>query len=76
MMLQRCHNMSTPAAIRKQFQHLKRTPGPGAGWQSRAAKELGYSAPYISRLNRGLVTSPAASAALDAWKVKNGITAN
>jgi len=67
--------MSTTLEIRNRFQHLRKVPGKGPGWYSRAARELGYTPSYISRLARGLVSSPSAEAALDLWKSENNIPA-
>ena len=65
--------MNTNTAIRKQFDHLRKPPGKGPGWYSRAARDLGYAPSYISRLARGEVKSPAAEAALAEWKLRNNI---
>ena len=66
--------MSTKTSLRKQFEHLRKPPGTGPGWYSRAARDLGYAPSYVSRLARGEVKSPAALAALAAWKEQNTIT--
>lgn len=44
---------------------------PNRGWAARAARELGYTAAYISRLASGKAQSPAAEAALNEWKQLN-----
>lgn len=64
--------MSQPEPPRKRFAHLAKTPGP-RGWQNRAAKDIGYSRGYVSKVVRGLVASPVAEAAIMEWKEQNGI---
>lgn len=66
--------MTAKSTSRNLFSTLRRKPGP-AGWQARAAEALGYSRAHISRVQNGKVKSPAALAALKAWKKKNGIAA-
>lgn len=65
--------MNATHPIRNKFNHLRATPGPKRGWQSRAATELGFSRSYLSRLVKGVAKSPAAQAALSEWKRKNKI---
>jgi hypothetical protein len=64
--------MNHASKLRNKHQQLKRKPGP-RGWIRRAARELEYSPGYISRLSRGLVSSPAAEAALREWKQLNAV---
>lgn len=68
--------MSTNTSLRNQFSHLRDKPGP-KGWKARCAKELKYSRAHVSRVINGHANgepvSPAALAAINAWKKKNKI---
>lgn len=65
--------MAPTTDLRKKFASLAKKRGPRPGWQSQAAKELGFSPSYISNLSAGRATSPAAVAALREWKRINKV---
>jgi hypothetical protein len=65
--------MSHSSSLRKKYSHLRKKPGPRAGWQARCAADLGYSPSHISRLINKASSSPAALAAIAAWKAANHV---
>jgi hypothetical protein len=58
---------------RARFAHLRNTPGRRPGWMSGAAKETGYALSYISKIWNRHAVSPAAMAALTAYRAKHKI---
>jgi len=66
--------MASKTPLRNKFAHLAKPRGPLPGWQTFAARDLGYSRSYINNLKQGRAHSPAALAALAEWQRKNKVS--